>query len=475
MRREPNTFALPEKNKSSGTTRVKPGYKGKVSPPTGTDSGAFESPEMPGTLAMRDIRASEKASSPVWPANKADFSHTVQIGGARVQVERQDGGEALYVHDIMSDVGSQRGAGTTAMKKIIEYADKHGARIELEAVPSANVADQRTIPLPKLIDWYERMGFVVEGPNERKNGVFMSRAPGSTTTSAPRNDQPSVNRFFERLGGDKDASGAITIGGEVHHIARVEGWPGEVAAGHLDDTEIPKNLGKIVKNADITNVTMRAALRQPVGYTPPVAPPAVEIDTHSFVKNAKATGLVGEVIEGKRVGATFNNDGTEYKGDGLVVPIRSIDDVKAADLTAEKISSFLREKAAYVSSDAFRVGIYHFPGEDRYSIDLNLLVEQKDKSLAMQVADWCRQKSVFDMSTYDEIPTGHSGKDTRKLSPWHSRLLAQEIERGELPRFMFKPKNQVEAYIAEGFRPLPPSNGADEGRGIIHLRRAPQE
>ena len=473
MRREPNEQALPQQKAPLGPLRIR--AKSGVSTPSGSYTGLNERQPLPGTLAMRDIRTNEKKAPHVWPQKKANFAHTVQIGGTRVQVERQDGGEALFIHDIMADWGSRRGDGTAAMKKILEYADKHGARVELNATPTHNIADQTTIPLSKLIDWYESMGFVVEGPNEHKNGVYMSRVPNSDSVSARRSTTPDVDRFFERLTGDKGTSGAITLRNEVHHIAREPNAPGEVIAGHLRDTTIPKQLGKIVKTADITHVTMRATLRQPVGWKPPEAPPAIDVDTHSFVKNAKATGLVDKVLSGEEIGATFNNDGTKYTGDGLVVPIRSIDDVKAADLTPEKIASFLRDKAPYISSDAFRVGIYHFPNEDRYSIDLNLLVEQKDKSLAMKVADWCRQKSVFDMSDYSEIPTGHNGKDTRKLSAWHSRLLAQEIERGQLPQFMEAPRNQVEAYIAEGFQPLPSRNNADDIRGIIHLRRTPQE
>jgi len=63
------------------------------------------------------------------------------------------------------------GAGSELMRAVCEIADKHGVTAALFAVPLATGPKQKKIPAAKLIGWYKRFGFKLQGDD------YMERAP----------------------------------------------------------------------------------------------------------------------------------------------------------------------------------------------------------------------------------------------------------------------------------------------------------
>lgn len=131
-------------------------------------------------------------------------------------------------------------------------------------------------------------------------------------------------------------------------------------------------------------------------------------------------------------GDTFNQDGTQYTGGGLVVPLVSrnfdrnaikIDDIQAfKDANADKMSP------------AVKVGVYKFPNSEEMSVDLNIVVDPKNEALARRVGAELGQESLFDLGSFDNVKTGASGKNTLPLNPEQFKRLGDALSKGEYPQ-----------------------------------------
>ena len=447
-----------------------------------------------GSIAEDVIKLIDDNEAPADKSKKWPYNNTYKIEGCTVELTDADG--VLFLENISADNGIGKGAGTRAMTKLTEYADTLGAPMELKAQPFPNPKDRDSMGLIDLVTFYEKFGF--EAVEEEGGYVIMkreARTPTSPPESAPKSGIPSGETVAPKPEQVKEpttqSSATLKVkkkqalpsenfmndvtGGANNFAEEIDGnkfrlvpqkWGDIVEIHPLSMADSPKYIEVLSEAADKNGVTLKAQFKGPKGAIKETPKP-IKIDTSKFTKNAKASGLVDDVVNGNSVGATFNNDGTEYNAGGLVVPIRSVDNITAAELTPERIAEFLNEKNEFISSDKFRVGIYHFDGQDRYSIDLNLLVDQSDKQLAMDIAKWCKQKAVFDMAVKDDILTGLSGENTVKLTAEQSRILAAAVENGELPGFM-NPKNVIDNYVANGFR------AHQTPDGTIKLIRNPQ-
>lgn len=87
------------------------------------------------------------------------------------------------------DIGTQgRGLGSAAMRQLTDHADASGTGLMLLAQPNRG----SSMPLPKLVEWYERHGFEAwpEEAQEYQDAVMMSRVPKGAVDEAARTEGP---------------------------------------------------------------------------------------------------------------------------------------------------------------------------------------------------------------------------------------------------------------------------------------------
>ena len=131
-------------------------------------------------------------------------------------------------------------------------------------------------------------------------------------------------------------------------------------------------------------------------------------------------------------GDTFNQDGTQYTGGGLVVPLVS----QNFDRNAIKIGDIQAFKDANADkmSPAVKVGVYKFPNSEDMSVDLNIVVDPKHEALARRVGADLGQESLFDLGSFENVKTGASGKSTLPLTPEQFKRLGDALSKGEYPQ-----------------------------------------
>ncbi len=86
------------------------------------------------------------------------------------------------------------GHGTAALREITDLADKHGARLTLDAVPQG----KNPVPRERLMDYYARHGFVPDGNTENSmtrepKGGGVQVPPGMRGSFSFQNDNPLNN------------------------------------------------------------------------------------------------------------------------------------------------------------------------------------------------------------------------------------------------------------------------------------------
>ena len=124
-------------------------------------------------------------------------------------------------------------------------------------------------------------------------------------------------------------------------------------------------------------------------------------------------------------GATFNQDGTKYDGGGLVLPIAS-ENLKASELTPERIEAFKKKHAKYLGAGS-KIGIYKFPGQDQASIDLNVIVPSNKRKRAVEIGKKLGQESLFDLDTFENVKTGETGANPKTIGPSAAKRIADEF------------------------------------------------
>ena len=145
------------------------------------------------------------------------------------------------------------------------------------------------------------------------------------------------------------------------------------------------------------------------------------------------TKRLDEISRGENDGGTFNLDGTLYDQGGLVVPVTS-QNFKASEVTEATVDEFLAEHADKIGADNVKVGVFKFPNEDKMSVDLNIVVPNEHRDVALRFGALAGQNSLFDLDTFENIPTGASGDNPIEFTSEQFIEISQALERGELPQ-----------------------------------------
>jgi transcriptional regulator with XRE-family HTH domain len=177
-----------------------------------------------------------------------------------------------------------------------------------------------------------------------------------------------------------------------------------------------------------------------------------DVDTSSTAENSRAeTERVKQSPIEEEDGTTLNLDGTTYEGDGLVVPFAS-DDFKSEEVTPELIAEFVEKNKNKIPKGAkVVVGLYSFKGEDKVSIDLNVVVDEGNLAVATEFARLMGQNSIYRISDGQTVPTGETGNNTVTLMDARARQAAIAITQGKLPQYLkgIRSPSEMAAYKAE--------------------------
>lgn len=162
-----------------------------------------------------------------------------------------------------------------------------------------------------------------------------------------------------------------------------------------------------------------------------------EIDTTAIVENSKEeTERVKQTPLEQEDGTTLNLDGTTYEGDGLVVSFES-ENFTSEEITPELIAKFIEKNKNKIPKGAkVVVGLYSFKGQDKVSIDLNVVIDENNLAVATEFARLMGQDSIFRLSDFETIKTGETGDNTVTLMDARARQAAIAITQGKLPQYL---------------------------------------
>lgn len=157
-------------------------------------------------------------------------------------------------------------------------------------------------------------------------------------------------------------------------------------------------------------------------------------NTKADVDRVKATPL------NEDNGATFNLDGTTYTGGGLGVTIASYSPpegggkIDLAKLTPKLIGDYVVSQESKIGGELVKPGIYKFKGENKASIDLNIIIPKKYKDVALEFGRLAGHESLFDHDTMLPVPTGATGDNPIQFTDEEFREIAQSLQEGKLPQ-----------------------------------------
>lgn len=166
------------------------------------------------------------------------------------------------------------------------------------------------------------------------------------------------------------------------------------------------------------------------------------ITTNATTEVDRVKSLTDDVEDG----ATLNLDGSKYDGVGLVVPVDSVNTTRE-ELTPEMIADFVEERQEMIGdAGVVKAGVYKFPNSNQVSIDLNVVVPETSRELAIEFGRLADQESLFDLGTGENVKTGGTGKNPMKFTPEQHREIATALKEGRMPN-VFGPtvEQEVEA------------------------------
>lgn len=174
-------------------------------------------------------------------------------------------------------------------------------------------------------------------------------------------------------------------------------------------------------------------------------------------------------------GATINLDGSKYEGGGLVVPIGSRN-FKASELTKEAVVKFIEDNLGKISGDAYKFGFYKFEGQDKISVDINVVVDPKYKDLGLKFGKMAGQKSLFNLDTMQEDETGADGSNPMSFTDEQARAIGEAFSKGEFPSSVFGDAGTTDvnskfAESAKLFDQIQEAEGSAKKRRLAEERR----
>ena len=195
----------------------------------------------------------------------------------------------------------------------------------------------------------------------------------------------------------------------------------------------------MIESSDISQ-EMKDAYAEALAYEPGARMSGRrQVDAKAIAKNTKAeVDRVKALPINAEDGATFNLDGTKYEGGGLVVPMNSLEGNTTQDkLSPEMIGDFAKENEDSISDESMvKMGIYKFPDSKTVSIDMNIVIPNEHREVALEFGALTGQKSLFDLDTFEYVETGGDGLNTMKLTPAQFREAASSLKNGVMPTFV---------------------------------------
>lgn len=125
-------------------------------------------------------------------------------------------------------------------------------------------------------------------------------------------------------------------------------------------------------------------------------------------------------------GGTWNLDGTVYRGDGIILPIASLQ-LTQKSATMDQLLKFKEEVNDKILGSDFKIGWYKFENSDRVDLDLNLVVPANKVSAAKQIGAALGQQSLYNMKTGDLVYTGESGDNILQLDADQVREVVESL------------------------------------------------
>jgi hypothetical protein len=178
--------------------------------------------------------------------------------------------------------------------------------------------------------------------------------------------------------------------------------------------------------------------------SPLLKPAEITIDKPTIANNTTVeVDRVKALTPEAEDGATFNLDGTKYEGVGLVVPVASIN-TTMEELTPELIADFTEENQDKIGdSGTVKVGIYKFPNSNQISIDLSVVAPESSREQAVEFGRKADQESLFDLSTYENVKTGGTGKNPMQFTPKQFKEIAKALKEGRVPDVFSEQDNRT--------------------------------
>lgn len=154
----------------------------------------------------------------------------------------------------------------------------------------------------------------------------------------------------------------------------------------------------------------------------------IQINADSEIRRLRTLDI------GAEDGATLNLDGTKYEGNGLVVPVASVNYTQKT-LNPRSLVKFIQSNAKNISNSGnFKVGLYKFPHSDMVSIDLNIVIDEANRDVALEFGKRAGQESLFNLGTFNNEKTGASGLNPRAFTPEQFKEIATSLVNGQLPQ-----------------------------------------
>jgi hypothetical protein len=211
-------------------------------------------------------------------------------------------------------------------------------------------------------------------------------------------------------------------------------------------------------NAKIINGTLESDLTPSAAE--PVATPIdkqkISINVAPEITRIKALDINAED------GATFNLDGTKYEGKGLVVPVVA-ENLAKGEVTEQKMAEFVAKHGDKVG-ELTKPGVFKFPGEDKVSLDLNIVVDAKNKDVALEFARRAGHKSLFDLDTMTYIETGATGEKPMDFTADQFKEINRALSKGEMPNVFGE---KAEGFTAETAKTIDTTGMNEVQKGVI--------
>ena len=209
-----------------------------------------------------------------------------------------------------------------------------------------------------------------------------------------------------------------------------------------------EEITKMIEESDISQ-EMKDAYAEAVAYEPAGRSSSRrQVNVKAIAENTKTEvdrikGLPIKSVDG----ATFNMDGTKYEGGGLVVPMGSLEgNTTQEKLSPEMIGEFAKDNQGKIGDDEIvKLGLYKFEDENTVSVDLNIVIPNKYREVALEFGALIGQESLYDLDSNENVKTGADGMNPVDLTDEQFRAAAASLKDGKMPQINVSRRQQPSA------------------------------